>query len=206
MAGRLMLTPEGRARYEAAFARAGRWFAARGVSAAMLTAGSVALAGATAALLATGRLGWAVVVGAASSLLDMFDGATARAAGRADGYGTLLDRVADRASEALFLLGFLLGGHVPAWLALVTLFALLAPSYVRALAESVAGMPDCEVGWAGRLEKLVLLGLGTIAQAFWPTFRPLAWTMGIVAVLSLATAVQRVRAARDAARARRGTV
>lgn len=196
--GRLMLSKEGRARYEAFFVGAGRRCAAAGISPAALTLASVAVAGFTAALLARGHLLWAIPVGGLSALLDMLDGATARAAARANGFGTLLDRVADRVSESLFLLGFLLGGHAPAWLVLVTLFALLSPSYVRALAESVAGMDDCEVGWAGRLEKMVVLALGTIGQAFWPQHRPLALAMALVAVLSLATATQRVLAARAA--------
>lgn len=196
--GRLMLSKEGRARYESFFAGAGRRCAAAGISPTALTIASIAVAGGTTVLLARGDLLWAIGVGGFSALLDMLDGATARASARANGFGTLLDRVADRVSEALFLLGFLLGGHAPAWLILVTLFALLAPSYVRALAESVARMDDCEVGWAGRLEKMVVLALGTIGQAFWPEHRPLAWAMALVAFLSLVTAFQRVLAARAA--------
>lgn len=202
--GRLLLTRRGRARYEAWFGHAGRWCAEAGVSAAVLTGGSVVAAGGAAFLLATDRLLWALASGAFSAFLDMLDGATARASRTATGFGTLLDRVADRTSEALFLLGFVLGGHVPPWLGLVTLFALWSPSYVRALAESVAGMADCEVGWAGRLEKMVLLGIGTLLQSLWPRFAPLVWTMGMVAALSGVTAVQRLIAAWRDSDARRG--
>lgn len=201
--GRLLLSRRGRAGYEALFGRAGRWCSVVGLTPAALTGASVVAAGGTAFLLATDRLLWALALGAFSAFLDMLDGAAARASGRANGFGTLLDRVADRTSEALFLLGFVLGGHVPPWLGLVTLFALWSPSYVRALAESVAGMADCEIGWAGRLEKMVLLGLGTLLQALWPRFDPLAWAMGAVAVLSAVTAIQRLVAARRESGARR---
>jgi len=193
---RLLLPRRARRQYEVAFSGVGRLCARLGLSASVLTSLSVLLAVATSGLLATERFGLALLAGALSSLLDMLDGATARASGTQSGYGTLLDRVADRLNEMLFLLGFLLSGHARPALVLVALFALLAPSYVRAVAESAAGVPDCEVGLAGRLEKLVVLTAGLVAEMMVPEYRPLEWSLVVVTVLGLVTAVQRLLHAR----------
>lgn len=193
---RLLLSREGRRRYEASAAGIGRLCVRLGLTASALTLVSVLLAVLTAFLLATERFGWALLVGLLSSLLDMLDGATARAAGTQSGYGTLLDRAADRLNEMLFLLGFLLSGHARPAIVLVALFALLFPSYVRAVAESVASVPDCEVGLAGRLEKLVLLTAGLLVEMVLPAYRPLEWSLILVSALGLVTSVQRLWHAR----------
>ncbi len=197
---RLLVSRETRQRYERGTLRLGAGLAAAGVNATLLTALSVLFAGLTAWLLSRESFLLAVLAGAISGILDMLDGATARATRSQSGYGTLLDRTADRTVEMFFLLGFLLSGHVPAWLALVTLFALFLPSYVRAVAESAAGMSDCEVGLAGRLEKLLVLTSGTLAEAFLPEHQPLAWSLVLVSVLALATGIQRLVFAGRAAR------
>jgi phosphatidylglycerophosphate synthase len=163
-----------------------------GLSASAITLLSVLLAVLTAVLLANEYFLAALAVGVLSGVMDMLDGATARAAGAQSGYGTLLDRTADRVCEALFILGFLLSGRVPGWLALATLFALFLPSYVRAVGESAAGMDDLEVGLAGRLEKVLILAVGVGLEAFLPGFHPLSWSMALVTVLSLITALQRM--------------
>lgn len=202
--GRLLLSKGGRRRYEQVSQRAGRVCVAMGLSADALTLMSILLAGVAAALLATERFWWAIAAGAVSGCLDMLDGATARASGKDGRFGTVLDRAADRLNEMLFLLGMLLSGRVPPGLVLVTLFALLAPSYVRAVAESAGGVPDCEVGLAGRLEKLVVLTIGVALEAIFPGWRPLTWALGLAAVLGAVTAVQRIAHARRQAGPRGG--
>lgn len=194
---RLLLSREGRRRYEASASGIGRLCVRLGLTASALTLVSVLLAVLTAFLLAMERFGWALLSGLVSSLLDMLDGATARAAGTQSGYGTLLDRAADRLNEMLFLLGFLLSGHTRPAIVLVALFALLFPSYVRAVAESVAGVPDCEVGLAGRLEKLVLLTAGLLVEMVLPAYHPLEWSLILVSALGLVTSVQRLWHARQ---------
>lgn len=189
---RLLVTRRVRLAYERTSTRAGRLLAAAGIPAWALTGLTVVLACVAAYLLAVESFLWALLPGGLSGLCDMLDGATARASHSASGLGTLLDRTADRAVEMLFLLGMLLSGHVPAWLALVTLFALFFPSYVRAVAESAAGVRDCEVGLAGRLEKLLVLTAGVVAEAFVPDLHPLAGSMGVVAVLAGITGLQRL--------------
>lgn len=189
---RMLVTKQTRRTYERVSTRVGLHLAAAGIRAWVLTALTVAFAGVAGWLLAREEFLWALAAGGVSGALDMLDGATARASNTQSGFGTLLDRTADRTVEMLFLLGFLLSGHVPAWLVLATLFGLFLPSYVRAVAESAAAVPDCEVGLAGRLEKLLVLTLGTIGEVAVPEVRPLAWSMAIVTVLSIATAIQRL--------------
>jgi len=189
---RLLLSKGARQQYERASIRLGRACSAIGLTANALTLLSIAIAGVASALLATERFWWAIVAGAVSGVLDILDGATARASGTNSRFGTVLDRAADRVNELLFLLGMLLSGRVHPVVVLVTLFALLAPSYVRAVAESAGGVPDCEVGLAGRLEKLVFLTLGVIGEAVVPAYQPLQWVMVIVAGIGFATAVQRL--------------
>jgi phosphatidylglycerophosphate synthase len=193
---RLLLSREARRKYESAAAGAGRLCVRLGLSASILTFSSVLLAAVTAFLLATERFPWALATGTLSCLLDMLDGSTARAAGTQSGYGTLLDRAADRFNEMLFLLGFLLSGHARPAVVLVALFALLFPSYVRAVAESVAGVPDCEVGLAGRLEKLVLLTAGLLVEMALPEYRPLECSLVLVSLIGLVTSAQRLWHAR----------
>lgn len=194
---RLLLSRNARRRYEATSAIVGRFCVRAGLSASTITLSSVVLAIVTAFLLATERFGWALAAGTLSCLLDMLDGATARAAGTQSGYGTLLDRIADRFNEMMFLLGFLLSGHARPVVVLVALFALLFPSYVRAVAESVAGVPDCEVGLAGRLEKLVILTAGLLIEMIAPEHRPLEWSLVLVSVIGLVTSAQRLWHARQ---------
>jgi len=198
---RLLLTKRARKRYEDASARVGRVCVRAGLTADALTAASIGLAALAAWLLAGDRLLWALGAGVASSVLDMLDGATARAAGTTSRFGTVLDRTADRANECLFLLGILLGGRVAPAVVLVTLFALVLPSYVRALGESAGGLRDCEVGLAGRLEKLALMGAGLLLEVAIPQARPLQWSMVAASALAIATAIQRLLHVRVRARA-----
>src|SRR5262249_49334179 len=99
---------------------------------------------------------------------DMLDGATARAGGLASPYGTVLDHVVDRYAEFVILLGVMLSGAVsPAW-AMFALFGMVMASYVRARAESTGLVASCNVGFAGRQEKFVLLCAGMLAQPILP--------------------------------------
>jgi phosphatidylglycerophosphate synthase len=127
---------------------------------------------------------------------DMLDGATARAGGLASPYGTVLDHVVDRYAEFVILLGVMLSGAVlPGW-AMFALFGMVMASYVRARAESTGLVASCNVGFAGRQEKLVLLCLGMLAQPVLPEFALLQWAVIAVGAVSHVTAVQRLLYAR----------
>ena len=197
--GRLLLSKAARQRYELASMRAGAVCASMHLSANFLTCLSVVMAGGAALLLATERFFWAILAGIVSGVLDVLDGATARATGTSSRFGTVLDRTADRLNEMLFVLGILLSGRVQPALVLLAYFGLISPSYVRAVAESVGGVPDCEVGLAGRLEKFVILFLGTLGEGLFPEFRPLDWALVLVTVIGVVTALQRLLHARAVA-------
>src|SRR5262245_37157301 len=130
------------------------------------------------------------------TLADMLDGATARAGGTANSYGTLFDHVSDRYAEFLILLGIMLSGVVaPGW-TMFALFGMVMASYVRARAEASGKVASCDVGFAGRPEKVTLLCIGMLLQPFFPQLRLLQWAVIAVGVVSHITALQRLLYAR----------
>jgi phosphatidylglycerophosphate synthase len=141
-------------------------------------------------------LGVALIV--LMGLADMLDGATARAGGTAGPFGTVLDHVVDRYAEFLIILGVMLSGAVsPGW-AMFALFGMVMASYVRARAESTGLVASCNVGFAGRQEKLVLLCLGLLVQPALPQFELLQWAVIAIGAVSHITAVQRLLYTRQA--------
>lgn len=158
-------------------------------------------------------LGFAVVAGAsvvvgsgnllagaliltAGSLLDAVDGALARATGAGSNFGSFLDSTLDRAAEALLFGGIMAyylrtaaDPTMPVLLALVALAGSFMVSYTRARAESIG--VTASVGLAPRMERLVLVfgGIGLAGLGFGFA---LIGALVVVAILSVATAVQRI--------------
>lgn len=142
-------------------------------------------------LLMKGFFWWGLVCSFLMYVADMLDGATARAAGLSNRFGTILDHVVDRYAEYIVLSGLMLGGWVTPAGAMFATSGVIMASYVRAKAESAGGLSDCTVGIAGRAEKLLLtygaiiaLGLGGNAIAEY-----LIWLVGLISHI---TAVQRL--------------
>jgi phosphatidylglycerophosphate synthase len=130
------------------------------------------------------------------TLADVLDGATARAGDTTNPYGMLLDHVSDRYAEFLILLGIMLSSVVaPGW-AMFALFGMVMASYVRARAESSGKVTSCDVGFAGRAEKMTMLMIGMGLEAFFPQVYILQWAVIAVGVLSHITAIQRLLYAR----------
>ena len=159
-----------------------------GVSPTQLTVIGFALNLIVAAVLATGQLplGGALVL--VVGLFDMLDGALARVAKRATTFGAFLDSTLDRYSEAAVLLGLLYeasrrGDLTVSTLSFVVIVGSLMVSYARARAEGL-GL-NCEVGFAPRPERIVLLGLGLIVGLEVPA-------LILLAVMTHVTAVQRI--------------
>lgn len=127
---------------------------------------------------------------AAASLIDMLDGAVARATGSASRFGAVYDHVLDRYAEFAVLLGIGLGGLVDWPWVVFGLFGMVMASYTRAKAESVGGLSSCTVGIAERQEKIIILLLGSLLQPF----AGVALTFAVVAVgvVSHVTVVQRL--------------
>src|SRR5579884_3852545 len=75
------------------------------VTADVLTFVGLAMAAATAVVVATGHLVWAIVMLFPTGLPDLFDGPVAKASGTASVRGAFFDSVSDRVSDALMLGG-----------------------------------------------------------------------------------------------------
>lgn len=137
-----------------------------GVTADMVTvAGFLGAVAGSVLLIARGELFWGVMVVTLSVLLDLLDGALARARGGGSVFGAVLDSTLDRASDAAVFgaLVWWFGGagdnRLLLLLALLCLVLGVLTSYVKARAEGV-GIP-CDVGIVERAERLILVLVGT---------------------------------------------
>jgi CDP-diacylglycerol--glycerol-3-phosphate 3-phosphatidyltransferase len=167
-----------------------------GVPADALTVFGLLASVATAILIATGHLGWAVLGVIVAGVSDLLDGAIARGSGQASPRGAFFDSVTDRVSDALLLGGtaWYLAGQSPYLpiLAFAVAGCSMLISYERARAESL-GL-DARGGLMERAERFVFL---SVAFAF-DIVVPVLW---IMLVLTAATAIYRfARVYRQAAR------
>ena len=109
-----------------------------------------------------GNFLWGVIWIIITSFADMLDGSTARAGNIGTVFGGILDHVADRYGEFFILAGITLSGAVhPGW-GLFALFGMIIASYTRAAAESIGKIENCAVGIMGRLEKFIVIIVGSI--------------------------------------------
>ena len=163
----------------------GRTIARTGITPNMITGLTVLVALVSAWFFAMGDLivGFAIMV--LTVVMDMFDGAVARATGLVSKFGATFDHTLDRYAEYLFMLGLMMGPlnpvNIPWWpystgtevfttfvpwfWGLFTLFGMIMASFTRAKAESVGGMESCTVGIAERQEKLILQFAGILLLA-----------------------------------------
>jgi CDP-diacylglycerol---glycerol-3-phosphate 3-phosphatidyltransferase len=159
-----------------------------GISADALTVFGLLSSVATAVLIATGHLGWAVVGVITTGVADLLDGAIARGSGQASPRGAFFDSVADRVSDALLLGGvawYLAGDspHMPVLAFAVGALSMII-SYERARAESLG--INARGGLMERAERFVFLSIGL---AF-GILVPVLWVM---LVLTSFTAADRFR-------------
>jgi CDP-diacylglycerol--glycerol-3-phosphate 3-phosphatidyltransferase len=137
-----------------------------GVTPDMVTVtGTVGAVAGAVLLIATGHLFWGAFTVTVFVLLDMLDGALARAHGGGSVFGAVLDSVGDRAADAA-IFGALVWWYSGAGddrllvlLALVCLVLGVLTSYIKARAEG-AGL-SCDVGVVERTERLILALVGT---------------------------------------------
>lgn len=178
--------------YEQTTIPLGRIFVRLRITPDALTLVSLACGGLAAYLIAQGAFWSGIGAMLLMGLFDMLDGATARAGNTASAYGTVFDHVVDRYAEFLILLGIVMSGAVaPDW-AMFALFGMVMASYVRARAEATGLLASCNVGFAGRQEKLGLLIIGLALQPLFPNTPLLNWLVIAVGILSHITAVQRL--------------
>jgi phosphatidylglycerophosphate synthase len=181
-----------RSLYEQSTIPMGRLCLRIGLSPDMLTLISLALGALAAYTIAKGAFVTGVVIILLMGMADVLDGATARAGGTANPYGTVFDHVVDRYAEFMILLGVSLSGAVGAGWAMFALFGMVMASYVRARAEATGLVASCNVGFAGRQEKMALLIFGILLQPFFPDLRLIQWAVIAIGVVSHITAVQRL--------------
>jgi CDP-diacylglycerol--glycerol-3-phosphate 3-phosphatidyltransferase len=140
--------------------------------------------------------GWLPAAGGlmlVSSLLDLVDGALARATGRVSRFGAVFDAVLDRYSEAVVLLGIVVyqakrEAYLFVALAFTALTGSVLVSYVRARAETL-GL-NLREGIFTRAERVVLVALALIAAAWWEG--ALTAALWVLAALANLTALQRL--------------
>jgi phosphatidylglycerophosphate synthase len=158
--------------------------------------GIAVLAAIAAGLQAWLAAGLLLIVG---GVFDLFDGALARATGKASKLGAFMDSVFDRAGEGVVYVGIvagcLAGGFdAGAVLAAAAMAAAFMVSYVRAKSESLGFTPGsgmAAVGLAPREVRIIILTLGLLlgaaAGGTW-----LAAALGLISLLATITAVQRI--------------
>jgi CDP-diacylglycerol--glycerol-3-phosphate 3-phosphatidyltransferase/archaetidylinositol phosphate synthase len=140
---------------------------------------------------------WGVAWMIINALTDMLDGSTARAGNLGTVFGGILDHVLDRYGEFFILAGITLSGRVhPGW-GLFALFGMIIASYTRAAAESMGKIENCAVGIMGRLEKFIIIIIGSLLEYFLPegAFPRSGWlevALIIVGTTSFITAIQRL--------------
>ena len=127
----------------------------------------IGFAGTCGAAVAAGVQAWllAGVLVIAFGIFDLFDGALARATGRASQFGAFLDSTLDRTGESLVLAGVAyacasVGFAVGAGLAASAIAFASVVTYARAKAEGLGLKGDG--GIAQRPERLVILAVGLI--------------------------------------------
>jgi CDP-diacylglycerol--glycerol-3-phosphate 3-phosphatidyltransferase len=133
-----------------------------------------------------------------SGVADMLDGRIARARQLASARGAFMDSALDRFGETFSLAGvvvYLSGRPLAVTAGALALGGSMLVSYVRARGEALG--ITYHGGLMQRAERLVLLALAALADPAmtrWANWTPgviLAWTVGMIAVGSLATAAHR---------------
>lgn len=166
-----------------------------GVSANAVTVVGFLLTLGGAILLAAAQPAAALVVLLAGALADTLDGQIAKAAGGGTRLGAFLDSTFDRLSDGAFAgaavwLGFQTANGALLLAGIVALVAGGLVPYIRAKAESL-GL-GATVGLAPREARLAILVLGVAAWAVTANLQLFAAAVGVVALLSTVTSIQRI--------------
>lgn len=128
-----------------------------------------------------------------AGVLDLFDGALARATAQDSPFGALLDSVIDRISEIIVLLGLLIyyariGSVEGSVLVYLAVAGSVMVSYLRARSEGLG--IECKVGVMTRPERVAALGFGLIIGQWLPLVIPIV--LAIIALLTFFTTAQRL--------------
>ena len=143
-----------------------RTLLAAGVTAdAVTVVGTVGAVVSAVFVIGNGVLFWGAFAVTVFVLLDMLDGALARARGGGSVFGAVLDSTGDRAADAAVFAGLVWwfsgegDNRMVVWLSLTCLVLGVLTSYVKARSEGM-GL-TCDVGLVERTERLILILVGT---------------------------------------------
>jgi CDP-diacylglycerol---glycerol-3-phosphate 3-phosphatidyltransferase len=135
------------------------------------------------------------------SVLDILDGALARAGGKQTPFGAFIDSTTDRASEA-FMLGAIAlsftrdSDELGVALTAAAIAGSFLVSYTRARAEALGLRGD--VGIGSRAERVVVITAGLVLAPW----GGLPWAIGVLAATAWFTVLQRILHVRRELRAR----
>ncbi len=140
---------------------------------------------------------WALVLILLCGSLDILDGRVAVNSNRKSLFGAILDSSFDRYSEFFIYAGIAYhfrNGWV-VWVVFTAFLGSMMVSYIRARAEGLG--IDCRVGMMQRAERLGILFAGTFFGLIFRIYDPaLTVVMGLIALVSNVTAVQRMASVR----------
>ena len=133
----------------------------------------------------------AAAVFVVGSILDILDGALARAGGKSTPFGAFLDSTTDRVGEGAMLAAIALvfaraGNHVAVVFTIAAVAGSFLVPYVRAKAEALGLRGD--VGLGSRAERVVVITAGLVLAPW----GGLQWAIYLLAATSWLTVVQRI--------------
>jgi archaetidylinositol phosphate synthase len=196
-----------RHKFEGVSKAIGKAFRMTGLPANTITILSILPAIASAYLITQSEFILAAVLFLLCAILDMADGAVARATGKVSNFGAYLDTMTDRYVESFVIFGLLflaLSGGMPAlmlpaavWIFLL-FFGSLMTSYAKAAAKE-KGLVREEIkgGLVERAERMLILFTGIILASVNPLY--LTYAVVLLAFLSNITVLQRAVIAKKSA-------
>lgn len=130
-----------------------------------------------------------------NSLTDALDGTLARITKTDGARGDFLDHVIDRYSDIFIICGIFFAGYVQWEIGVIAITGVLLTSYLGTQAQAVR-VERYYGGIMGRADRLVLIILAGIANAFYPQkilyYSLLGWSIVVIAITSHITALQRI--------------
>lgn len=185
-----MLNIHGRAVISKAVNPLGVRLAAAGLTPnAVTVVGTLGVVVAALTLFTQGRWFTGTMIIWAFAMLDLVDGAVARAAGKTSAFGGVLDSSGDRIADAAVFgsIAWYFAMHGQRWMLLAALLCLVLgslTSYIRARAEA-AGL-TCSVGIAERADRLIIALVGT-GLSGWPFRVPYAQSIALWLLVAAST-------------------
>jgi len=131
-----------------------------------------------------GRPGLGAVLILINGLFDVLDGCIARARGTAGAFGSFVDKIIDKYSDLMFLLGMLLGGLAHPVPAIAAMVGIPLATYINSAVEGLTqGQVKLQEKFSLRFVRIVILVVG----GFTGRTRIAVWLVAVVvayAVLS----------------------